>query len=163
LGLDAWDPTRVPTVTGGLTFAGGPWNNYVSHSIASMVDVLRASDPGALGLTTALGWFATKHSMALYSTEPPADGRFRWESPQAAVDALPSRQAVVEHEGPATVEAYTVMHGREGEAETGILALLTADGARTWATTTDRSLMAEMVEGDLVGRGVEVAAGTLKA
>ena len=162
LGLDAWDESRVPTVTGGLTFAGGPWNNYVSHSIASMVDVLRA-DPGSMGLTTALGWFATKHSMCLYSTTPPDDGRFRWESPQEAVDALPRREALVEHEGPAEVEAYTVVHGRSGDPETGIAALLTSDGARTWATTTDLALMDEMVTGDLVGRGVEVAAGTLKA
>ena len=36
LGLD-----RQLTVTGGLTFAGGPLNNYVMHSIATMVGVLR--------------------------------------------------------------------------------------------------------------------------
>ena len=27
---------RELTVTGGLTFAGGPWNDYVSHAIATM-------------------------------------------------------------------------------------------------------------------------------
>src|SRR4051812_13366213 len=32
------DPGRPLTVTGGLTFAGGPWNNYVTHAIATMVD-----------------------------------------------------------------------------------------------------------------------------
>ena len=36
------------TVTGGLSFAGGPWNNYVTHSIATMVGVLR-DDPGSVG------------------------------------------------------------------------------------------------------------------
>ena len=36
LGLD-----RQLTVTGGLTFAGGPLNNYVTHSIATMAGVLR--------------------------------------------------------------------------------------------------------------------------
>src|SRR5690606_6315586 len=49
LGLD-----RPLTVTGGLSFAGGPWNDYVTHAIATMVGVLRA-DPGALGLVTANG------------------------------------------------------------------------------------------------------------
>ena len=29
---------RPLTVTGGLTFAGGPWNNYVTHSIATMAE-----------------------------------------------------------------------------------------------------------------------------
>ena len=40
------DPQRPLTVTGGLTFAGGPWNNYVMHSIATMTGLLRA-DPSA--------------------------------------------------------------------------------------------------------------------
>ena len=31
LGLPVGDPARPLTVTGGLTFAGGPWNNYVTH------------------------------------------------------------------------------------------------------------------------------------
>ena len=39
-------PARPLTVTGGLTFAGGPWNNYVTHSIATMAERLVA-DPGA--------------------------------------------------------------------------------------------------------------------
>ena len=38
LGLPAGDPSRPLTVTGGLTFAGGPWNNYVTHSIATMAE-----------------------------------------------------------------------------------------------------------------------------
>ena len=42
------DQARQLTQTGGLTFAGGPLNNYVSHSIATMVDVLR-DDAGSLG------------------------------------------------------------------------------------------------------------------
>src|SRR3546814_2871651 len=34
LGLPLDDPARPFTVTGGLTFAGGPWNNYSTHAIA---------------------------------------------------------------------------------------------------------------------------------
>ena len=32
-----FDLSRQLTVTGGLSFAGGPWNNYVMHAIATMV------------------------------------------------------------------------------------------------------------------------------
>ncbi|PRC57485.1 acetyl-CoA acetyltransferase, partial [Mycobacterium sp. ITM-2017-0098] len=42
LGLPVGDPERPLTVTGGLTFAGGPWNNYVTHSIATMAEQLTA-------------------------------------------------------------------------------------------------------------------------
>lgn len=41
LGLPVGVESRPLTVTGGLTFAGGPWNNYVTHAIATMVEVLR--------------------------------------------------------------------------------------------------------------------------
>ena len=54
LGLPLGDPQRPLTVTGGLTFAGGPWNNYVSHSIATMAETL-AANPGGVGLITANG------------------------------------------------------------------------------------------------------------
>ncbi|MGI8793003.1 MAG: acetyl-CoA acetyltransferase, partial [Acidimicrobiales bacterium] len=107
-GLDAWDESRVPTVTGGLTFAGGPGNNYVTHSIAAMAERLRAN-PGDLGLVNANGWYATKHSVGVYATAPP-EGGFKWVSTQAEVDAGPRTAVAAEHEGDVTVEAYTVMH-----------------------------------------------------
>ncbi|HTT87178.1 MAG TPA: hypothetical protein VMF60_07415, partial [Acidimicrobiales bacterium] len=51
LGLSVHDDGQPLTVTGGLTFAGGPGNNYVSHSLAAMAGVLR-SDPGSVGMVT---------------------------------------------------------------------------------------------------------------
>ena len=64
---------RQLTRTGGLSFAGGPWNNYVMHAIATMVGDLRAA-PGELGLVWANGGYATKHSFGIYSTGPPSSG-----------------------------------------------------------------------------------------
>src|SRR4030095_11640717 len=61
---------RALTLTGGLGFAGGPGNNYSTHAIAMAVDACR-QDPGSLSLVTALGWYATKHSVGVYSTVPP--------------------------------------------------------------------------------------------
>lgn len=132
LGIDAWDPARVPTLTGGLTFAGGPGNNYVTHSIATLVARLR-DDPGAFGLTTALGWYATKHSLGLWSSSPPPGG-FRWRSAQSEVDALPRRPVADDaYDGPTTVEAYTVLYERDGSPTKTITASLTDDGRRVWA------------------------------
>jgi acetyl-CoA C-acetyltransferase len=126
---------RQLTVTGGLSFAGGPWNDYVTHSIATMIGVLRA-DPGSLGLITANGGFVTKHAFGVYGTEPPADG-FRWEMPQDEIDAsfTPTPVGSESDLGPVTVEAATVMHDRDGTPELAIAAVRTADGARTWATS----------------------------
>src|SRR4051812_38160107 len=60
---------RPITVTGGLAYAGGPGNAYVGHSIAAMVEACR-QDPGSVGVVTALGWDATKHSVGPHGTTP---------------------------------------------------------------------------------------------
>jgi acetyl-CoA C-acetyltransferase len=160
LGLD-----RPLTVTGGLSFAGGPWNNYVTHSIATMAGLLR-DEPGALGLITANGGYVTKHALGLYSTEPPAGG-FRWADVQAAVDALPRREVCETVDdsvgGTATVESWVVQHGRDGAPERVIASCLLDDGRRAWATSADDATVAEMRTGaEQIGRAVKIdAAGTL--
>ena len=150
---------RQVTRTGGLSFAGGPWNNYVMHAIATMVADLRAQ-PGELGLVWANGGYATKHSFGIYSTGPPANG-FRRDHPQPEIDALPRRElaGTVDAAGPATIEAYTVMHSREGEPETAIAACLLADGRRAWGMSADGGLAAAMCSDEWVGRAVDLADG----
>lgn len=157
LGLALDDPDRPLTVTGGLGFAGGPGNNYVSHSIATMARRLRAA-PGALGLVTGLGWYSTKHAVGLWSTSPPATG-FRHGSPQEAVDAMARRAPAPGYEGDATIETYTVVHDRDGAPELAILALLTADERRTWGTVSDRDDMVGLMEDEGCGRKVRLDAG----
>ncbi len=68
IGIPENDPRPI-SVTGGLPFFGGPGNNYVTHSIAEMMNVVRAK-PGSFGMVTANGNYLTKHSAGLYSTEP---------------------------------------------------------------------------------------------
>ncbi|AQA05339.1 acetyl-CoA acetyltransferase [Mycobacterium sp. MS1601] len=154
LGLD--DPARPLTVTGGLTFAGGPWNNYVMHSIATMAEKLVA-DPGKRGLITANGGYLTKHAFGIYSCEPPPH-EFAWEDVQSAVDREPIRKALVSWEGVGTVETWTAPFGRDGVPEKAFLAVRTPDDARTLAVITDRSVAAEMVAGDVSGCKVAVNA-----
>lgn len=145
---------RPLTVTGGLSFAGGPWNNYVMHSIATMAGVLR-DDPGSLGLVTANGGFITKHAFGVYGTEPPATP-FRHADPQAEVDALPTRDLCEDPDDDVTVEAWTVMHDRDGAPQTGILAGLLDDGRRAWGTTSDADQLEAMVAEEIGGRRVHV-------
>jgi acetyl-CoA C-acetyltransferase len=151
LGLPDDDPRRPLTVTGGLSFAGGPWNNYVTHAIATMVDVLR-DDPGSLGLCSANGGFVTKHAIGLYSTAPPANG-FRWSDAQDETDenTTPRDVAPEDYEGDVTIETWTVMHNRAGEPENGIAAALLADGRRTWGTTQDPDVLKAMTVEEFVG------------
>ena len=161
LGLDAGDPSRPLTVTGGLSFGGGPGNNYVTGSIAAMAQALR-EDPGSIGLTTGLGWYATKHSLGIWSTTPPA-GPFSHHHPQAEIDALPSRPSAADYTGPVTVESWTVLHERNGEPSLGIVAGLTPDGSRTWGNVRKPDALRELVDTDLAGASAHLGeAGELE-
>jgi acetyl-CoA C-acetyltransferase len=144
---------RQLTVTGGLTFAGGPLNNYVMHSIATMAGVLR-DDPGSLGLCSANGGYTTKHALGLYSTTPP-ETPFRAESVQDLVDAEPTTKADPEHAGEVTVEAYTVMHDHDGPAE-GLFALRTPGGGRTWGRSHDKALLADVLTDEAIAKRGEL-------
>jgi acetyl-CoA C-acetyltransferase len=161
LGLDI---NSQLTRTGGLPFAGGPWNNYVMHAIATLTSELREGK-GATGLIWANGGYTTKHAFGVYATTPPAQG-FAYDYPQDAIDALPSRTLAspTEAAGQATVEAYSVMHDRDGNPERSIASCLLDDGRRAWADTNDIGLGRDMCENEWVGRRIRIdATGTLLA
>jgi len=76
----------TPTVTGGLGFAGGPFNSYVLHSISTMMNRLR-EDRGAKGLVSSIGGWVSKHAIAIYGAEPPKHGfRYADLDPELASD-----------------------------------------------------------------------------
>lgn len=148
---------RPLTVTGGLCFAGGPVNNYPTHGLAAMAEALRA-DPGSFGVTTALGWCATKHSAGVWSTTPPAGGYVRVEPrvTQAKVDAVPPSAVTDRHDGDATIEASEVVMERDGTPAQAIVAIRTPSGARTMAETTDPAIAGAMVDEAWEGRTVRI-------
>ena len=143
---------RQLTRTGGLPFAGGPWNNYVMHAIATTMNDLR-SGAGTNGLVWGNGGYATKHSFGVYSTNPPSQ-RFRRANPQDQIDAMPRRELAetAEAAGPVTIEAYTVTHTRDGVPDKALAACRMPDGRRAWSSSADPDLAAAMCDGEWVGR-----------
>jgi acetyl-CoA C-acetyltransferase len=174
LGLAVDDPGRPLTVTGGMTFAGGPGSNYGTHSLAAMVGILR-DNPGTRGLTTGLGWYASAHSIGLYGTAPNTTGDvdpgrlpagtlvetasgFARADPQAAVGSLPQCSPDADARGEVTVETYSVEFGRPGSPERAVVACRTLEGRRAWAHVTDPDQLAVLVTEEGCGR-----LGTLRA
>ncbi len=145
---------RALTVTGGLTFGGGPLNNYVMHAIARMAEVLRER-PGEIGLVSSNGGFITKHAFGVYSAAPPK--RFRHDEPQERVDATPTRDVAETFEGPVQIESYTVMFGAEGP-RVGLAACRLDDGCRTWGNTRDQDVLGTMTHEEFCGRSARLAA-----
>ena len=151
---------RPLSVTGGLTFGGGPLNSYTLHAIARMAEVVRA-DRGSRGLVSGNGGWLAKHAFVIYSTDPPQDG-LRYDNLQGQVDAFALREAVVDWRGPVTIEAYTVAH-QGGVPRIAHAACLTDDGRRTWGTADDTAVLEAMMREEFCGRRGDLdAAGRLR-
>ncbi len=152
IGIDQDDP-RGLTVTGGLPFFGGPGNNYVTHSIAEMMNRLRAH-PGDFGLVTANGSYVTKHAAGVYSTTP-VKGPWRRDPPkklQGELDKLPKVRVETAPNGATSVETYTVAFGRE-KPERGFVFGRLENGDRFIAhLPDDPAILADFVARDQLGR-----------
>jgi acetyl-CoA C-acetyltransferase len=122
-----------PTVTGGLTFFGAPLNTYMTHAACAMVRKLRGG--AKLGLLYGQGGFVTKHHALVLSREAPREKLAQDTSVQTEADR--NRRAVpdfvTEASGQGMVESFTVIYGRAGEIEHGVVILRTRDDARTLA------------------------------
>lgn len=151
LGIGIDDP-RPLTVTGALPYHGGPGNNYVTHSIASMVDRLRGA-PGRRGLVTGVGWYLTKHAVGVYQSSPPRHDFARVDPAtyQRGIDAEPHPELALAADGPAAVETYTVTHDRDGNPALGIIIARLDDGRRCWANLTDPDVLRRMEAEEFIG------------
>ena len=151
IGLPHLDERGV-TVTGGLPFFGGPGNNYSLHAIAEMVETLRKGGSGH-GLVTANGMYLTKHSLGIYSTEPPENSWREIDSSplQKEIDSAPRLSIASSPAGKATIESYTVSFGREGPKK-GIVIARNPAGERIVANTgVDENILDQLLVQDPIG------------
>jgi acetyl-CoA C-acetyltransferase len=151
LGIDPKSDKRALTLTGGLPFFGGPGNNYSLHAIAEMTATLRRNS-GDFGLILANGGWMTKESAGVYSTSPPKS--FTPAEPAAK----PKDQlTLVAEDCEATLETFTVTHGKTGPERAIIFARL-ADGRRIIANSAGPEELAVLrEEASPVGREVRVS------
>ena len=163
LGLDP--DTASPTVTGGLTFFGGPLNNYMTHAAAAMVRRLREGDAGGLGLLYGQGGYLTKHHALILGSAPPGAALDADYSVQAAAEAArgPVPELIEDYCGPAAIETYTVPFARDGAPLQGVVIARTPEGKRLMARVPaeDGATMPLLtsMERNAIGAGGEVTAG----
>ena len=148
----------VPSLTGGMTFFGGPFGNYVLHSKASMIDRLRA-DPGSTGAIGSVGGSFAHFSYGVYSTDPGSKPLPVIEDVSAEFDAMPRRDVIETYDGPFTVESYSAVVKHDGPYQVTI-AGLTEDGHRVWGRSHDADLIQSVLDDeDIVGRKGVLAEG----
>ena len=145
---------RPLTVTGGMTFGGGPLNNYSVQALAKLIDVLRAS-PTDHGLLTSVSGMLTKQGVSMWSATAPAHP---FRSADLSSEVLESTSAVEVLEsfaGAATIAGYTVACA-EGSPVRAIAIATTPGGRRCIVTSTDSDVIASMITTEWVGQTIEV-------
>jgi acetyl-CoA C-acetyltransferase len=158
----------TPTLTGGMSFAGGPFNHFVLQSLLALGRRLR-DDPAELGLVTTVSGMLSKPGLALWSASPPTTpgGPLLADlaaEAAAATEIVPVVRAPPTHATPASVASFTVTPGGETGLEpvrTAIVADL-PDGVRTAATCEDADTARLAVSEGLIGRLVEVKDTTFR-
>lgn len=154
LGLSA---DRSLTVTGAMTFGGGPLNNFVLQATVKMAQLLREG-VGSTGLVTSISGMNTKQACALYASEPNPAG---WQFADVT-DEVAATTELVEvmsgYEGAATIAGFTVLY--QGEQSWRAVAVCDLpDGNRTVAFSEDSVLVEAMLGGEFVGRSVAITDG----
>ncbi len=134
LGLGADQPTSV---TGGLSFFGGPLNNYMSHAACAMVRQVR--NGAKLGLLYGQGEFVTKHHALILGREQQAgngeaDALIDMKA-QATADPMLGPPVPIDEtpDGEATLETFTVLYDPAGRADYAVAVARLDSGARTLA------------------------------
>jgi acetyl-CoA C-acetyltransferase len=105
----------------------------MTHAACAMVRKMR--EGAKLGLLYGQGGFVTKHHALVLSRQAPREALSQETSVQALADrnkgAVP--EFVDEASGKGKVESFTVLYGRNGEIEHGVVMLRTETGRRTLA------------------------------
>jgi acetyl-CoA C-acetyltransferase len=157
LGLDERDPRRF-TLTGGLPYAGGPGSAYTLHSLAAMVDRVRAR-PDDTALVTGNGMFLSKHASSVWSGHPRLGASVG--TPPHAGTSLPQVPLPVDEApvGRGTIDGYTVLHDRAGEPARGLAVGHLASGHRFVAHIIEPEALVALEQHEGVGRAGEVHRG----
>jgi len=157
------DRAVAPTVTGGMAFAGGPFNNFVFQSMVRVIGRVRA-DPGGLGVITTVSGLLTKPGIGAWSARP--DGRpplvadlgAECGSVTGTVDVVETLEG---YHGDATIVTYTVTYDGMDPVRTVALCA-TTDGIRAMAISEDAGLAEHAVDNELIGARARVAGGRLE-
>jgi len=147
------DP-RPLTITGGMPFFGGPWNNYSLHPVITSVDLIRKNSSLKI-MQIANGGWNTKLSVVIYGKNPPIKSwtadEFSEVQKEIVKEELP--KPVEEANGILTIEAYTITYKRDGTPDLGIVIGLLENGSRTLAVIKGNSkILEKLSQQELVGK-----------
>ena len=145
------------TVTGAMTFGGGPVNNFVFQATVRMAQLLR-EHPEEVGLVTTVSGMLTKQGVALWSAQPNPDGWVFDDVTEQVREASDIRELVADYRGKAVAAGYTVLY--QGMEPWRAVAVFDLPGARrTVAYSEDQAIIGSMLVEECCGQTYHLDAG----
>lgn len=142
----------APSFTGGMRYAGGPFNNYVLHTTAQLALALRQT--GRTGLISSVSGVLTKHAFSVWSAKAPRN-QFQSLDVSEAVRAQCAPRPLLEHYcGAASIVGYTVLPRRKDRPERAVAVVETPDQRRAITWTESKSVVEAMKGEEFCGRRV---------
>lgn len=145
------------SVTGGMTFGGGPLNNFVYQATVRMAQLLR-EQPDEVGLVTTVSGMLTKQGVALWSASP-GDQPWVFDDVTPDVRAVADlREVVADFTGQAAVAGYTVLYqGADPWRAVAVFDL--PEGKRTVAFCESPEIMARLEREEGCGQRFQLVGG----
>ena len=150
---------RDLTFTGGMPYAGGPYNNYVFQATCRAAELLR-SGRGRHALVSCVSGVVTKQAFGLWSMQTGPRGFVHADVSAAVADETRVRRVCDFYSGHASVAGFTVLHGR-GQAPKAVVLADAPDGQRVMATSENPHWVELLQAEEWVGKSVQIAENQL--
>ncbi|MFW9880530.1 MAG: hypothetical protein ACFFG0_46265 [Candidatus Thorarchaeota archaeon] len=157
IGIPEDDP-RDLTITGGLSFFGGPFSSYSMHSIVSAVELIQ-NNPSKKVMILANGGYNTSESIGIYGKKPPSKSwkNIDYIKIQQKINAKALPEPIEEANGNLTIEAYTFIYNRNNLPEWGVVMGHLENGERTLAfIIAESKTLLNLEQQELVGQSFTV-------
>ncbi len=139
------------TITGGMSFAGGPLNSYVLHSLTKLISKIRKTKDSS-GIVTGVSGMMTKQSYAIFSSNPLMIFNHKDFTEVAAKKEKPIEISTLK-EGTGIVIGYTILNKTEGKYK-AVIFIDCSDNKRKLITSDDMSIIKSMENEEWVGKKV---------
>jgi acetyl-CoA C-acetyltransferase len=155
---------RIPhgrdlSVTGGMAYAGGPYNNYFYQATVKTAEMLRAGD-GRTALLSCVSGIMTKQAFAMWSSDKPEKGFSRLDVTDAVAAQIQPIDLECEFAGKGQVAACTVIY-QQGKDPCAVLLLDTEGEKRALIACRDLHIIRSIENEEWVGRTVSAVGGRL--
>jgi len=142
---------QTKTVTGGMSFAGGPLNNYVIHSTVKVLNEIR-DNHSKIGLVTGVSGMMTKQSLALWAKKPLINFIIKDVTEDAQLNEAPIPMSK-KIEGKATILGYTFFHDDNNNLK-AVIYSEDSQKKRKVLISNDKEILKSMGEEEWVGKKI---------